>query len=435
MSTSDPSRAGASARAEVLDTGDLAGDRAIGSVSCDWLIVGGGIHGVHVAVRLLRDAGVAPDRLCIVDPGERLLERWWDRVEVTGMTYMRSTSVHHLGAHAMDLRRFARARMQRATGLWARPYDRPAVELFRAHSEFVVERHGLAALHRRDAVRSCALTRRGARVELASGGRLDARRVVLAVGSCEQLARPSWAPEGHARIQHVFRRGFDGLPRAEGERVAIIGGGVTAAQVALRLQRDGHRVELISRHEIREHDFDTDPGWLGPKNMTAFERTRDPGLRRALVDAARHDGSIPPDVARVLRAKVRRDVIGSHRTEVARLDQRAGRPRLRLRDGGSMEVDRILLATGFASRRPGGAMVDDLVRTAALPCAPCGSPIVDADLRWAPGLHVTGRLAELELGPVARSIAGAQRAADRIVASAVSTAVSGARVEAAAPPR
>lgn len=29
----------------------------------DWLIVGGGIHGVHLAVRLIAEGNVAPERL------------------------------------------------------------------------------------------------------------------------------------------------------------------------------------------------------------------------------------------------------------------------------------------------------------------------------------------------------------------------------------
>jgi len=35
-------------------------------MNLDWLIVGGGIHGVHIATRLIADAGVAADRLRIV---------------------------------------------------------------------------------------------------------------------------------------------------------------------------------------------------------------------------------------------------------------------------------------------------------------------------------------------------------------------------------
>ena len=59
-----------------------------------------------------------------------------------------------------------------------------------------------------------------------------------------------------------------------------------------------------------------------------------------------------------------------------------------------------------------------LVRDHALPCAVCGYPLVDRHLRWHPRLHVSGPLAELELGPVARNIVGARRAAERILPSA-----------------
>jgi len=52
---------------------------------------------------------------------------------------------------------------------------------------------------------------------------------------------------------------------------------------------------------------------------------------------------------------------------------------------------------------------------ASLPCASCGYPIVDTALRWHPHVHVSGPLAELELGPASRNIAGARMAADRLV--------------------
>lgn len=42
---------------------------------------------------------------------------------------------------------------------------------------------------------------------------------------------------------------------------------------------------------------------------------------------------------------------------------------------------------------------------------------VSNSLRWGPNLYVTGALAELEMGPIARNISGARQAADRIVSS------------------
>ena len=65
--------------------------------------------------------------------------------------------------------------------------------------------------------------------------------------------------------------------------------------------------------------------------------------------------------------------------------------------------------------RPGGAFVDSLITSGSLPCAACGYPVVDSALRWHRRVYVTGPLAELELGPVARNIAGARRAGDRLV--------------------
>ena len=96
----------------------------------DWAIVGGGIHGVHIALRLLEEGGVSRDRLRIVDPADRLLTRWHECTRVTGMQYLRSSSVHHLATDAYALRRFAKSHRTRGAGQYAHPYDRPSLELF-----------------------------------------------------------------------------------------------------------------------------------------------------------------------------------------------------------------------------------------------------------------------------------------------------------------
>ena len=75
----------------------------------------------------------------------------------------------------------------------------------------------------------------------------------------------------------------------------------------------------------------------------------------------------------------------------------------------------MLLATGFEQGSPGGALLDKLIETHALPCTDCGFPVTDAHLRWHPRVFVSGPLAELEISPVSRNIVGARRAAERIV--------------------
>ena len=190
---------------------------------------------------------------------------------------------------------------------------------------------------------------------------------------------------------------------------------MSAGQVALRLLAEGHRVHLIARHPLRQRQFDSDPGWLGPRYMTRFSNECSLEKRRSMISEARHRGSMPRDVRRSLRRAIDRGRIRWHETDVDSLAPFGDRVNLHLATGEDVDVDRVLLATGFRHPRPGGRLVDDLMEAQSLPYAPCGYPVTDAALRWHPRVYVTGPLAELELGPVSRNIAGARRAADRVV--------------------
>ena len=390
---------------------DAAVDRIM---NLDWLIIGGGIHGVHIAARLLGDVGVSPDRLRIVDPSDRLLDRWRTCTAATGMTHLRSPSVHHLGSDHGALQRFAGKRKRRKTGLFALPFDRPSLALFNAHCEEVEKTFGLAELHIRDRAVKCSVDCDEVQVELAEGEGLQAKNLVLAIGASEQPRWPEWAHRSDLRVHHVFDSQFDGWPTVP-ETVVVIGGGISAGHVALRLYSEGHRVHLVSRRALRQHQFDSDPGWLGWKYTERFARVEDPDQRRSLITTARHTGSVSPDIGRSLRRAIERDRIQWHEGEVAELGSKGDQLELTLSSKTVVSADRVLLATGFDSRRPGGSMVDALVDSASLPCAGCGYPVVDSSLRWHSRVFVSGPLAELELGPVSRNIAGARRAGDRIV--------------------
>ena len=178
----------------------------------EWLIVGGGIHGVHHAVRLLGEAGVQPRALRLVDPGIELLDTWRRCTANTGMRYLRSPAVHHLDVDPWSLHRFAgtsaRGRGKRAKGLYRAPYDRPAVSLFARHCDALVQRYGLHDLHLRERVVDLNLACDGARVQLDSGQVVEAERVLLAMGASAQPRWPAWAQalqRDGAFVRHVFR--------------------------------------------------------------------------------------------------------------------------------------------------------------------------------------------------------------------------------------
>ncbi|MDJ0852768.1 MAG: FAD/NAD(P)-binding protein [Myxococcota bacterium] len=402
----------------------------------DWLVVGGGPHGVHTALRLIEDGGVPRDAIRILDDEQRLLARWRRSTRNTGMRFLRSPGVHHIGRPSESLNRFACGPGRGVGRPFTRPYSRPALELFDLHCDDVIERHQLQDLHVRGRVNRLGLTTAGAQVgfeDLADGGRtreVEARHVILAIGAPREPAWPDWArravasaaqatePDSTGRIRHLFDPGFELVDDANDAVIAVIGAGISGAQVALRLAREGRRVVLISRHGLRVQQFDSDPGWLGPKNMAGFSRLGDPDERRDRVRAARHRGSMPPEVhaaLRLARADGTIELVEGAEVTSARVSGRGVWLEL---EGQRIRADRVLLATGFPSRRPGGAWLDEAVAALQLPCAACGYPIVDRALRWHPRLLVTGALAELELGPVSRNLSGAQRAAERIVATA-----------------
>ena len=192
----------------------------------EWLIIGGGIHGVHIAARLIGDAKISPEGIRIVDPGDRLLDRWRSCTAATGLSHLRSPSVHHLGLDHGALRRFARKRRSRRSGLFALLFERPSLDLFNAHCDQVERTYGLAELQIRGRAVKCTVEPDRVEVRLEDGSKLQARNLVLALGSSEEPEWPDWAPRDDPRVHHVFEPGFDISPTGP-ETVTVVGGGIS----------------------------------------------------------------------------------------------------------------------------------------------------------------------------------------------------------------
>jgi glycine/D-amino acid oxidase-like deaminating enzyme len=382
----------------------------------DWLIVGGGVHGTLLSRALVEEGGVPLDRLRVLDPHPQPLARFRQCAAATGLDYLRSSVVHHLDADPMSLRRFAER--ERRSGELHGIYQRPGIGLFVTHCEEVVARAGLDAVRVRGEALAIEPTGDGAlRVET-SDGLLTARRVVLALGA-EQPLWPSWA-EGlraaGAPVRHVFEPGFRLEQALDWGLTLVLGGGLSAAQLALWLgtRRPG-AVTLVARHAVRIHEFDSDSHWMGPRGARVFARVASGDERRAVIGRERHRGSMPGEIAREVDRQVTSGSLRSVLGCVANVVPVAGGVELELSSGETLRGGGLLLATGFHPGRPGGAWLDRTIERLGLQCAACGYPAVDASLRWAPGLYVTGPLAELEIGPVARNILGARLAAERLV--------------------
>jgi len=386
----------------------------------DWLIIGGGVHGTHLALYLTQAKGVAHHRLRVLDPHRAPLARWNRLTANTGMAFLRSPGVHNLGLTPDALDKFAVTDHGRFWAAYRDPYHRPALDLFGAHNNHLIREHRLQELWIEGSAHQLTARANGWAVETGAG-QIQARRVLLAIGRT-QLQWPAWALDlaGRAPIQHIFEPAFDHATQPAWQHAVVIGGGITAAQLACTLAEQarlthGGRITLLVRHPLRTAHFDSDPCWNGPKCLTKFHHTTCYTQRRAQIKACRYRGSLPHDVATHLHKLVEQNLICLCQAETtsAQLDPQ-GSVRLQLADGAQLTSDCVLLATGFSAARPGGSWLDRPIAAYGLACAECGYPIVDKNLCWYRGLHVTGPLAELELGTTAPNIRGARLATERI---------------------
>ena len=399
-----------------------------------WAIVGGGIHGTYLANALIHGGLIPPSRIAVFDPHDSLLAFWKRATGNTGMTHLRSGSVHHIDYFPVSLRQFYGSRRETYGVPFVPKYNRPSLKLFNDHCDWVIKREGLEGLHIRE--RITGLTRRDGLWHLSSGKPEDkpgrtwtSANVILAIGLGEQPRYPDWArmliDAGDRRVAHLFADGYDiGEPAAAGTRTVILGAGISALQSALFLKKryPGDPVTIVADHPIARFDFDSDPGFIGPRRLELFSEEKDPAVRRKRINDVRFPGTGDPGLVERIEGAIGTGAIGFVHASVGSVESKASELIFGLSpaDGGtpfSISADRVILATGFSPERPGGAMVDELISQYSLPTGSCGYPIPDMSLRWSAGLYVTGPLGELEIGPVARNIVGAKRAGERIVAS------------------
>ncbi len=399
----------------------------------DTLIIGGGIHGTHLSLYLTQRLRISHDRLRVLDPYEAPLARWDATVANVGMEFLRSSHAHNLSHDPFSLATFARTRQGELLARFTDPFGRPSVELFRAHSQRLIERNRLDSLRITGRAHGLARIEGGWRVEMGDGS-LEARRVILAISLTEQPYWPEWArdlPGAH----HIFDLDFKRESLTTWQHAVVVGGGITAAQTAMTMaaQQPG-TVTLLTRHPLRLHAFDSDPCWVTSLCLKALHAETVYGQRRAMIQAARHRVSLPPDVAHSLQQAALSGVLHRRLAEVTSASLAAGvapplhrmgsggeviaatetEIRLHLDDDSTLNADVVILATGFESARPGGVWLDEAIAANNLPVASDGYPVVDKTLQWGDGLFVAGPLAELEIGPTARNIIGARLASERI---------------------
>ncbi len=385
-------------------------------------IVGGGIHGTYLAQRLLEDAPFERSDICILDPHDRLLASFREKASVCGMESLRSTFVHHVGTDPFGLERFAEATDREAELVPTVDYPpRPSLELFVDHAEHVIDRTDLESLHRQ-AIVDAIDDRPGAtglRLETTAGP-IDTDYCVLAIGHGGRLRWPDWATDLE-HVDHVWE-GFD--PDASVDRTIVVGGGITAAQLACALS-ETQSVALLSRHPLEWAVSEADPPWINWSHIEANLHTLPPGSsdRFDVVSDARHTATVPPYLYEEFADRTDDGALTLTQGAVESATVDDGSVRISLDHGLQLLGDRVVLATGFEPvfEHP---FVDRIADELDLARGYRGMPVLDDEtLAWQRDdggvrpLYVSGALALGTVGPYAPNLPGARRAGDRITAA------------------
>lgn len=375
--------------------------------SVDVCVVGAGPHGLAVAAHLLTARPAL--RVTVIDPSGAWLTTWRDQFARLDIPVLRSAMVHHPGVDPGGLGTFTRRRSRPTSGL---PYGVPLAAVFEEYCHELVAELGLA---------SVVVSDRVERVDedgtvTTSRATFRADRVVIASNHSRPHVPRAFADAmaTNDRIVHSTDVDLRSVCDLTGERIVVVGGGMTAGHLACGALARGADVVQLVRRPISVRDFDVEPGWLGPRELDRFGAERDPAKRLALAVAARGGGSVPPWMHAALEAHVDAGRLGRLEGDAEALDVGAGADHVSLTldgDSTAIEADRCWLATG---RTP---VLDPALDHVGVDTVG-GYPVLDPTLRVRrTHIHVVGRLAAPTIGPAAGNLWGARVAARHITRS------------------
>lgn len=266
----------------------------------EWVIIGGGIQGVTLAVFMLKTGKTTVDKLAIIDRNNEPIANWKRNTKVISMPYLRSPSVHHLDVDPFSLQSFAKKGPYHQSTDFYGKYKRPSLEMFNNHCDHLVNDLMIKESWVQGEVQKVLKISEGWQVQLKNDRKIKGKKLVLAIGINEQPNIPDWAmdlsKQSPGSVYYIFD---EMIPKFEKMKlpITIVGGGITSIHLALKLSElYPNQVTLLKRHPFRIHDFDSNPGWLGPKLQNAFRNEESYVKRRKAIVGARHRGSIPRDL-------------------------------------------------------------------------------------------------------------------------------------------
>jgi len=279
------------------------------------------------------------------------------------------------------------------------------------------------------------------------------RRVVCSMGPIFRASEPRWlqdlAPQACDRVLHAHqicphlkqRREVDSSADDMLQKILIVGGGLTSAQLALLATESNwcKEVTFIQRSKMNPRHFDIGNEWMGPKRGKLLEDfwCLDVNERVKKLKETRGGGTIPPEVILELAANQGKKLEVKEEVEVTKVLWVDDRLQVFLDDGSEPDFyDMIWLATGAQNHIDHYSALSHLRQVLPVDVVN-GFPVLNTDLSWRAPTTVeegeesgddeptwkqvarkriwfTGALAALQLGPDALNLIGARHGSVRV---------------------
>ena len=393
----------------------------------DLAIIGAGVQALTLTTHLLQKSAKHYSKFLVFDPSQTWMSQWQRQFAAQQIPYLRSPAVHHPDPNPHQLRTFAE---NRHSELFP-PYDRPGTKLFNDFCDEVIRRWKLAEKVYPAKVSQIIPIKSASRLRfqlvLNTGETIIARRVVLATGS-GKVQLPNWVDRITSdypsdRLCHSQQVNLQRL-KLTGERVLIVGGGLTSGHLAKGAIKLGATVTLMTRKQLQSKIFDADPGWLGPKYLKDFHAETDWSERYQQIQQARNGGSMTPDMMLQLNQAAKEGKIRIDECcQVSDAHWQDNLWQVSCDDGSKHGFNRIWLATGTRFNITEHPLLQEVLETYPTEIVN-GLPVLDEHLRLPKSnFFIMGGLAALQIGPVARNIGGGKMAAKLIVPAIVKSSL------------
>ena len=138
-------------------------------------------------------------------------------------------------------------------------------DMFMHHVHDLIHQFKLNDCHIQGKVEAINKSRGKWCIKLSTGDKMITDCVVIANG----YTQTPFIPEifrNKANVKHIFADNYHASLDKDTQHV--VGSGISAAHLTLKLLNEHNHqlVHLWMNKDIEIHDFDADPGWLGPKN-------------------------------------------------------------------------------------------------------------------------------------------------------------------------